>query len=345
MKKKKSLTYKGSGVDTKAGEKAVKLIKKSAQKTFRFLQGKAEILSGIGGFSAAVKFPDGRILLSSTDGVGTKLKLSIISNFHKTVGIDLVAMCVNDILAVGGDPLWLLDYVAMGVQKPIKTAEILEGINSGCEEAECSLIGGEMAELKVMYGEGEYDMAGFAVGQVVSEKDLILGKDIKPGMNAYGLLSSGVHSNGFSLIWKTFGIDFNKPDKAIQKLDKYYPELGRPLISELIKPTKIYTKDIKDLTSRYRIRGMVHITGGAFVENPPRVLPDNCAIQVDTRSWEVPPIFQLIQEKGNVSKREMYKTFNMGIAFLLITPDEIPELVKVGKIVKRKVRGRKVLLK
>lgn len=341
--KKKGLTYADSGVDIKAGDRAVDIIKKRTQKTFRFYPGR--VLSGIGGFSAAVELPDKRVMLASTDGVGTKLMLAIFMNIHHSVGIDLVAMCVNDIAVAGATPVMFLDYMAMGKQIPQKTASIISGIVDGCEIAECALAGGEMAEMPGMYDVDDYDLAGFAIGFAESKKQLILGNTIKPGMFAYGIPSSGAHSNGFTLLRNVFDINLDRPKKTRKILEKHHSSLGATLGKALLEPTTIYVKLIKKLIAEYDITGMAHITGGGLVENPPRILPNNCALQFKKNSWEVHPIFEMIQKKGNVSEREMLKTFNMGIGLIVISPDKIDWLPQIGKIVKRNSGQRRVTFK
>ncbi|MCK4355097.1 phosphoribosylformylglycinamidine cyclo-ligase [Candidatus Parcubacteria bacterium] len=332
MTNNKQTTYAESGVNIDAGNKAVNLIKNEAQKTFRHYNGK--ILSGIGGFSGVIELADKRVMGTSTDGVGTKLMLSIIMEKHDTVGIDLVAMCVNDLIVAGITPAIFLDYIAMGKQIPKRTSLIVKGIIEGCERAETALLGGEMAEMPGMYKDNDYDLAGFAIGFADSKENLILGKDIKPGMKVFGLPSSGVHSNGYSLARKVFGIDINKPKKAKKILDKQHSFIGKTLGEELLEPTTIYVKQIKSLLSKYKIAGMVHITGGGIIENPPRVLPKGCAINIKMGSWPVNPIFKYIQKKGNISIKEMLKTFNYGIGLMVISDDDIKQGIPIGKVVK-----------
>ncbi len=326
-----SLDYAKSGVDINAGNEAVNLIKDQAEKTLQYFPGK--VLSGIGGFSGIVELSDKRVMGLATDGVGTKLVLSIVLEKHDTVGIDLVAMCVNDLAVAGLIPAVFLDYIAMGKQVPQRTQKIINGITEGCHQAECALLGGEMAEMPDMYNKKDYDLAGFAVGFANSKNDLITGDKIKVGMKIYGLPSSGVHSNGYSLVRKTFGIDLKKIDEAKKMLDTNYPKLGRTLGEELLEPTKIYVKEIKKLMSDYNIAGMAHITGGGLVENIPRILPVNCSAVINKNSWEVPTIFELIEEKGNISKFEMMRTFNYGIGLVIVTSDTIENAVLIGKIV------------
>lgn len=332
MSKSKQASYADSGVNIEAGNRAIDLIKDRAQKTFRHYDGK--VLSGIGGFSGVVELTDGRVMGASTDGVGTKLMLAALLDKHDTVGIDLVAMCVNDLIVTGIKPSIFLDYVAMGKQIPRRTALIINGIIDGCEMAESALLGGEMAEMPGMYRDEDYDLAGFAVGFADSKEDLVLGKDIKLGMKVYGLPSSGVHSNGYSLIRKVFNIDINNTESARKILGEHHASLGRTLGEELLEPTTIYVKQVKFLLSKYNISGMVHITGGGIIENPPRILPSGCAIRLKKNSWEIPPIFKLIQEKGNIAADEMMRTFNYGIGLIIVSEDSIEEGILIGEVIK-----------
>lgn len=328
----KRTTYKDSGVDIDAGDKAVGLIEERAQKTFAHYPGK--ILSGIGGFSGAVELKDGRVMGVSTDGVGTKLILAIAMQKHDTVSIDLVAMCVNDLIVAGLSPAIFLDYIAMGKQIPKRTQIIINGIIKGCETAECALLGGEMAEMPGMYSEHDYDLAGFAIGFAESKNDLILGKNIKPGMKVYGFPSSGIHSNGYSLVRKIFRIDLKNQKLTKRILSTDYPKLKRTLGEELLEPTIIYVKLIKKLIQKYNIAGLAHITGGGLIENPPRILPKGCAISIKKGSWPVPPIFELIQKKGKIPKREMLRTFNYGLGLVAISEENIKEGLLIGKVIK-----------
>lgn len=327
----KIITYADSGVNIDAGDLAVDLIKDKAKETLKYFPGK--VLSGIGGFSGIVELPSGQIMGSCTDGVGTKLILGILLDKHDTVGIDLVAMSVNDLIVAGMMPAIFLDYIAMGKQIPERTQKIVNGIIEGCHQSESALLGGEMAEMPGLYQEGEYDLAGFAIGFADSKDKLILGKEIKPGMKVYGLASSGVHSNGYSLVRRVFGIDLDKSEEAKKALNEFYPELKRTLGEELLEPTKIYVKDVKKLISKYNIRGMAHITGGGLIENIPRTLPAGCAVKINNGSWPVPAIFKLIQEKGNIPELEMMRTFNYGIGLVLITEDVIEEAILIGEVV------------
>ena len=304
------MDYKNAGVDIEAGYKSVELMKKHVQETMR-----PEVLGGLGGFSgafsmSAFKDMEKPTLVSGTDGVGTKLKLAFLMDQHNTVGIDCVAMCVNDIACAGGEPLFFLDYIACGKNYPEKIAEIVSGVAEGCKQAGAALIGGETAEMPGFYPEDEYDLAGFAVG-VVDEKNLITGTSIKAGDVLIGIASSGVHSNGFSLVRKVF-------DVTKENLNVYYEELGKTLGECLIVPTKIYVKALKSVKeSGVTIKGCSHITGGGFYENIPRMLPDGICAEVGKNSYEVPAIFKLMEAKGEIAEEIMYNTFNMGIGMVL----------------------------
>lgn len=304
------MDYKNAGVDIEAGYKSVELMKKHVQETMR-----PEVLGGLGGFSgafsmSAFKDMEKPTLVSGTDGVGTKLKLAFLMDQHNTVGIDCVAMCVNDIACAGGEPLFFLDYIACGKNYPEKIAEIVSGVAEGCKQAGAALIGGETAEMPGFYPEDEYDLAGFAVG-VVDEKNLVSGADIKAGDVLIGIASSGVHSNGFSLVRKVF-------DVTKETLNVYYEELGSTLGECLIVPTKIYVKALKLVKeSGVAVKGCSHITGGGFYENIPRMLPEGICASVKKNSYQIPPIFQLIEEKGDITEEIMYNTFNMGIGMVL----------------------------
>jgi phosphoribosylformylglycinamidine cyclo-ligase len=316
-----SNAYKAAGVDIEAGYEAVSRMKKHVQKTMR-----PGVLSGLGGFGGmfdlselGLKQP---VLVSGTDGVGTKLLLAIKMNKHDTIGIDCVAMCVNDIVVQGAEPLYFLDYIACGKAEPIKIESIVKGVAQGCEQAGCALIGGETAEMPGMYSEQEYDLAGFTVGACEKEK-LITGKDIHPGDVVIGLASSGIHSNGYSLVRKVLLEDANLA------LDEYVSELGCTLGEELLKPTKIYVKPILSALKKHTIKGMAHITGGGFIENLPRMLPENTGIQIIDNSWVIPPIFQLLKEKGNLQTEEMHNIFNMGIGMaLVVNQNEADEVIR-----------------
>ena len=304
------MDYKSAGVDIEAGYRSVELMKKYVGTTMR-----PEVMGGLGGFSGAfslagIKEMEHPVLLSGTDGVGTKLKLAFLMDIHDTVGIDCVAMCVNDVACAGGEPLFFLDYIACGRNEPEKIAQIVKGVSDGCRQAGAALIGGETAEMPGFYPVDEYDLAGFAVG-VADEKDLITGRDIAPGDVLVGIASSGVHSNGFSLVRKVFGIDQGK-------LSVYYDELGSTLGENLLTPTKIYVRALRALkTGGVRVKGCSHITGGGFYENIPRMLPEGAVARVRKDSYEVPPIFKLLQKTGEIEETMMYNTFNMGIGMVL----------------------------
>lgn len=304
------MDYKNAGVDIEAGYKSVELMKEHVKGTMR-----PEVLGGIGGFSgafsmSAFKDMEKPTLVSGTDGVGTKLKLAFLMDKHNTVGIDCVAMCVNDIACACGEPLFFLDYIACGKNFPEKIAEIVGGVADGCKQAGAALIGGETAEMPGFYPEDEYDLAGFAVG-VVDEKNLITGKDLKAGDVLIGMASSGVHSNGFSLVRKVF-------EMTRESLDTYYDELGGTLGETLIAPTKIYVKALKSVKdSGVTIKACSHVTGGGFYENIPRMLPDGVRAVIKKDSYEVPAIFKLLAEKGGIEEEMMYNTYNMGIGMVL----------------------------
>jgi len=304
------MDYKSAGVDIEAGYKSVELMKEHVKKTMR-----PEVLTNLGGFSGAFsmeKFKDMEkpTLVSGTDGVGTKLKLAFLMGKHNTVGIDCVAMCVNDIACAGGEPLFFLDYIACGKNYPEKIAEIVSGVAEGCLQSEAALIGGETAEMPGFYPEDEYDLAGFAVG-VVDEKDIISGKDLAEGDVLIGIASSGVHSNGFSLVRKVF-------EMTKESLDTYYDELGKTLGEALLEPTKIYVKALKSVKkSGVRIKACSHITGGGFYENIPRMLKEDTRAVVKKDSYEVPAIFKLLQKTGDIDDHMMYNTYNMGIGMVI----------------------------
>ncbi len=304
------LDYKGAGVDIEAGYKSVELMKKHVKETMR-----PEVLGGLGGFSGAFsanafKNMEHPVLLSGTDGCGTKVKLAFIMDKHDTIGIDCVAMCVNDVACAGGEPLFFLDYIACGKNDPEKIATIVKGVAEGCKQSGAALIGGETAEHPGLMPEDEYDLAGFAVG-VVDEKDIIDGHTIKPGDVLIGIASSGVHSNGFSLVRKVF-------EMSKESLNTYYEELGTTLGEALIVPTRIYVEALKRVKAAgVKVKGCSHITGGGFYENVPRMLPEGIAASIDKASYEVPAIFKLMQKKGDITDTMMYNTFNMGIGMVL----------------------------
>ena len=321
------MDYKKAGVDIEAGYKSVELMKEHVKKTMR-----SEVLGGIGGFSGAFsmdKFKDMEhpTLVSGTDGVGTKLKLAFIMDKHDTVGIDCVAMCVNDIACAGGEPLFFLDYIACGKNYPEKIASIVKGVADGCLQSDAALIGGETAEMPGFSPVDEYDLAGFAVGEV-DQKDVLNRADIKAGDTLIGIASSGVHSNGFSLVRSVF-----KMEK--ETLDTYYEELGKTLGEALLAPTKIYVKTMKSIKNAgVRVKGCSHITGGGFYENVPRMLPEGAHAVIEKNSYEVPAIFRMLQKEGQIEEHMMYNTFNMGIGLVLaVDPkdaDTVMEAVKAA---------------
>ncbi len=304
------MDYKTAGVDIEAGYQSVELMKKHVKETIR-----PEVLGGLGGFSGAfsmekIKQMEHPVLLSGTDGVGTKIKLAFLMDKHDTVGIDCVAMCINDVACAGGEPLFFLDYIACGKNYPEKIATIVSGVAEGCRQAGAALIGGETAEHPGLMPEDEYDLAGFAVG-VADEKDLITGAHIKPGDVLVGIASSGVHSNGFSLVRKVF-------EMTKESLDTYYEELGMTLGEALITPTRIYVKALQAVRGAdIVIKGCSHITGGGFYENIPRMLPDGVKAVIHKDSYPVPPIFKLLQRTGNLEEKMMYNTYNMGLGMVL----------------------------
>ena len=340
MKKNKGATYKDSGVDIDAGNRAVEMIKEEVAKTFPLIR-YGKVITKLGSFGAVIELSNGMIIAATTDGVGTKLIVSMFMDKHDTVGIDLGAMCYNDLIAIGISPLFFLDYIAQGKQIPSRTVQFISGIIDGCHQAKSPLIGGEMAECPGLYRPEEYDFAGFAVGIAQSRKDLILGDDVAVGMNIYGLPSSGLHSNGYSLVRKVFGIEAESPVASIKRLKEYYGELECTLGEELLKPTVIYVDVVEKLMKQYSIAGMVNVTGGGFIDNPERVLPKKCAARFDIGSWKVHPIFKMIQERGDVKLKEMLRSTNYGIGFMIISPDKINEkgVVKIGEIVKRKKKA------
>ena len=308
------MTYRDAGVDIDAGNESVSLIKDSVRATYR-----PEVLGDLGGFGGlfALRAQDYRepVLVSGTDGVGTKLRLAFLLNRHDTIGQDAVAMCVNDILVQGAEPLFFLDYLAVGKLEPTQVADVVSGVARACKESGCALIGGETAEMAGFYPVGEYDIAGFAVG-VVEHERLITSARVKAGDVLLGLPSSGVHSNGYSLVRK---IVFEH--KGFRG-DEYMEELGRSIGEELLTPTRLYPQVCLPLIRDFDLHGMVHITGGGFYENIPRALPDEMGAEVDAAAWEMPAVFRLLQEWGNVDWAEMYRTFNMGIGMVLIASEE-----------------------
>lgn len=315
----KKLTYRDAGVDIDAGNLSVKLIKDSVKATYR-----PEVLGDLGGFGGlfamSTKYKE-PVLVSGTDGVGTKLRLAFILDKHDTIGQDAVAMCVNDILVQGAEPLFFLDYLAVGKLEPEQVADVVKGVANACKESGCALIGGETAEMAGFYAEGEYDIAGFAVGAVEKSK-IIASEKVKAGDVILGLPSSGVHSNGYSLVRK---IVF---DVKGFKGDEYIDELGKTIGEELLTPTRLYPKSCLPLIEKFDIHGMVHVTGGGYYENIPRALPEDMGAEIDATSWPVPPIFTLLKEWGNVDWHEMYRTFNMGIGMIIIASADEAEKIK-----------------
>lgn len=311
--------YKMAGVDVEAGYQAVKLMKEHVQKTF--IPG---VMTDIGGFGGLFELPEGYrkpVLVSGTDGVGTKLRLAFLMDKHDTVGQDCVAMCVNDIVCCGAKPLFFLDYIATGRNHPEKIASIVKGVADGCVLSDCALIGGETAEMPGFYDDDEYDMAGFAVGVV--EKDAIIdGKNVTAGNKLIGLASSGVHSNGFSLVRKLFNLN---NAGAVDRLKEYSGALKTSVGAALLEPTRIYVKTITELTKKFKINAISHITGGGFYENIPRMLPGGTKAVIQKGSWEILPVFDIIQTLGNVSEENMFNTFNMGIGMILAVDAEIAQ--------------------
>ena len=308
--KKKGLTYADAGVDIEAGNKAVHLMKDTVRSTFR-----PEVLTDIGGFGGFFALNKDKyrepVLVSGTDGVGTKLRVAMLTGRHDSVGIDAVAMCVNDILAQGAEPLFFLDYLAVGRLAPEQVAAIVSGVAEGCRQAGCALIGGETAEMPGFYGPEEYDIAGFAVGAVERSR-IIDGRDIVPGDLVIGLPSSGLHSNGYSLARKVL------LEIAGYGVDTYLEQLGRTVGEEMLEPTRIYVKAILPLLERFKVKGLAHITGGGLTENVPRALPEGTGVALRLGSWPMPPVFNLIQETGHIAASEMLRTFNMGVGLAAV---------------------------
>lgn len=316
------MDYKKAGVDIEAGYKSVELMKKHVKETMR-----PEVLGGLGGFAgafdlSAIKNMDEPVLLSGTDGCGTKVKLAFVMDKHDTIGIDAVAMCVNDIACSGGEPLFFLDYIACGKNYPEKIATIVSGVAEGCKQSECALVGGETAEHPGLMPEDDYDLAGFAVG-VVDKKDIIDGSTITAGDTLIGIASSGVHSNGFSLVRKVF-------EMTKESLDTYYDELGKTLGEALIAPTRIYVKALKNIKNAgVKVKGCSHITGGGFYENVPRMLPEHALAIIEKDSYPVPPIFDLIAKNGNIEEHMMYNTFNMGLGMVIaVDKDDVEKAMQ-----------------
>lgn len=321
------MDYKKAGVDIEAGYRSVELMKEHVKRTMR-----AEVLGGLGGFSGAfslakIKEMEEPVLLSGTDGCGTKVKLAFIMDKHDTIGIDAVAMCVNDIACAGGEPLFFLDYIACGKNYPEKIASIVSGVAEGCVQAEAALVGGETAEHPGLMPEDDYDLAGFAVG-VCEKKELITGEDLKDGDVLIGMASSGVHSNGFSLVRKVF-------EMTKESLDTHYEELGKTLGETLLTPTRIYVKALKGVKNAgVTVKACSHITGGGFYENVPRMLKEGVCAVIEKDSYPVPPIFKLLSEKGNIAEQMMYNTFNMGIGMVIAVDaadvDKVMEAVRAA---------------
>lgn len=323
MEKSFSESYKAAGVDVTAGYKGVELMKKAVQATYT-----NAVISDIGGFGGLyapqIKGMEEPILVSGTDGVGTKLKLAFLMDKHDTIGEDCVAMCANDVICTGASPMFFLDYMALGKNIPEKVATIVAGVAEGCKKANCSLIGGETAEMPGFYPVDEYDLAGFCVG-IVDKKKIINNRTIEIGDKVIGLKSSGVHSNGFSLVRKVF--DVNK-----ENLNEYVESLGCTIGEALLKPTKIYVKPILKLIEQVKVKGISHITGGGFYENMPRMLREGVALKIDKNSYEIPAIFKLIAKRGSIPERDMYNTFNMGVGMAIIVSEN--ELERALEILK-----------
>lgn len=313
MVSKLSEAYKNAGVDIAAGNEAVEKMKKHVKRTFR-----PEVMTDLGGFGALFGLNkdkyDEPVLVSGTDGVGTKLKIAFAMDRHDTIGIDAVAMCVNDVVVQGAEPLFFLDYLACDKVVPDKIEAIVAGIAEGCHQSGAALIGGETAEMPGMYSDGEYDIAGFTVG-IVDKAKIINGSTITPGDTVIGVASSGVHSNGFSLVRKLL------LEQAGYGLHDEVAELGGKLGAELLKPTKVYVKPILALLDEVKVKGMAHITGGGFIENIPRMLPANVNVEINHGSWPILPIFKLMQQKGNISNKDMFTTFNMGIGMVIVVSE------------------------
>ena len=314
------IEYKDAGVDVEAGYEAVKLMKEHVRSTFN-----ANVLGDLGSFGGFYSLAEEKleepVLVAGTDGVGTKLKIAFLMDKHDTVGIDCVAMCVNDIICQGAKPLFFLDYVATGKLEPQKAADIVKGVAEGCRQSGAALLGGETAEMPGFYQEGEYDLAGFAVG-IVDRAKSINGANIKPGDVLVGLPSSGLHSNGFSLVRRLLG-------ESKDFLHQYNWDLGLTWGEEVLRPTKIYAGIIRSLVERFTLKGIANITGGGFIENIPRILPAGCRAQIELGTWPVLPIFHMLQHKGEIPLRSIYNTFNMGIGMVLaLDPDDVADVVR-----------------
>ena len=315
------ITYKDAGVDIDAGNSFVKMIKPLVKATTR-----PEVMADIGGFGGLFSLNTNKyknpVLVSGTDGVGTKLKVAFLADRHDTVGIDLVAMCVNDIVVQGAEPLFFLDYLSTGRLNPEKAASVVKGISDGCVQAGCALIGGETAEMPGFYAEGEYDLAGFTVG-VVDRDNIIDGSTVTVGNKLIGIASSGLHSNGYSLARK---IIFDVMGLSI---DSEMPGIGKTVAEELLTPTRIYVRSVLNLRRDFNINGIAHITGGGLLENIPRVLPNGCKASIQKDSWELPAVFKLLQSAGNIEENELLRTFNCGIGMVLIVPEREAEEILI----------------
>lgn len=341
-----AISYKDSGVDVERGYKAVELMKKHVQSTFD-----ANVLGDIGSFggfySIAGKNMKEPVLVAGTDGVGTKLKYAFLANKHDTIGIDAVAMCVNDIVCQGAQPLFFLDYFATGKLSPETVATVVSGVAEGCRQSGCALIGGETAEMPGFYPDGEYDLAGFAVG-IVDKNDVINGKNITEGDVLVGIASSGIHSNGYSLVRKLFGDTNNSHD-----LDRYDDRLKDKVLNVLLTPTKIYVKSVLNLISKVKVKGIAHITGGGFIENIPRIFPEGIGCEIDLASYPLPEIFRIMKEKSEASDAQLYNTFNMGIGMVFCVDKKdvektVAELTSTGEtayVIGKTVKGKGVALK
>ena len=313
------LTYKDAGVDTHEGQRAVSLMKEHVKGTFN-----DSVLTGLGSFGSLValdvKDMSEPVLVSGTDGVGTKLKIAFLMDKHDTVGIDCVAMCVNDVLCQGAKPLFFLDYIATGNVKAEKIADIVKGIAEGCKQGRSALVGGETAEMPDFYSEGEYDMAGFSVG-IVDKSRIITGAKVAVGQKVVGIPSSGIHSNGYSLVRKVFF------DKMNMSVNDYVEELGETLGEALLRPTRIYADACEAVLPNFDVKGIVHITGGGFYENIPRILPEGTAVSINVGTWDVPPIFPYMQKCGNIDREEMFSTYNMGVGMMMVVDAEDADAV------------------
>lgn len=338
-----AISYKDSGVDVERGYQAVKLMKEHVKSTYT--DGVLGDIGSFGGFFRMPKNVKNPVLVAGTDGVGTKLKYAILANKHDTIGIDAVAMCVNDIVCQGAQPLFFLDYFATGALSPEKVATVVSGIAEGCRQSGAALIGGETAEMPGFYPEGDYDIAGFAVG-VVDEKKIINGSTIKSGDVLIGIKSSGVHSNGYSLVRKLWG-------ENMDELDKYDEELGAKPIDVLLTPTKIYVNSILELIKTVKVKGIAHVTGGGFIENIPRIFPDGIGCVINKKSYEIPKVFKIMQKRAALSDEQIYNTFNMGIGMVVCVKKAdvektIAQLESTGEecvVIGKTVKGSGVKLK